>query len=111
SRCGTLEFRGYRQAAPARNRNEAKAAIVRRVVNRSADITLGLGAGVGRGRVKGQAAVDVVDVGFDAVDVGILAVVNFREAVLPQEAELELLPALVIDRAVPAHPAPCERRL
>src|SRR6185295_19624066 len=55
----------------------------------------------GRG-VQGEPAADVVHVAFDAVDIRITAILNDGQAVFTQEAELETLPALVINRTIPA---------
>ena len=63
---------------------------------------LGLRVRVGRCRAQARGRQRRRDVGLDAVDLRVAAVLDDREAVLAEEAELELLPDLVIDRAVPA---------
>jgi len=81
--CRSLEFWRYGQAAAVRHGDEAQATIAGCVIDHAADVALGLGICVCGCRIYCQAAADVVDVRLNAVDVGVLTVVDFGKAVLP----------------------------
>src|SRR5438270_3504675 len=75
-----------------------------------ADRTLCFGVGVGARHSKSEAARDIIQIAFNAVDRRIAPVLDLRQAVHAKEAELKSVPDLMIDRAVPAQPAAEEGR-
>src|SRR5205814_816082 len=61
------------------------------------NVPLDLRIGIGGRRIERQSAAHIIDIGLNAVDPGIPAVVDLGKAVLAEEGELELPPQLTVD--------------
>jgi hypothetical protein len=66
---------------------------------------------VGTRNRQRQPALDIIDIGLDAVHEGVATILDDGEAVRAEIAELDAFPLLVIDRTIPAQPAAHEGRL